>query len=577
MKIYPEGWLPFDFTPHIFRYLESLIEINDSTFAESTGDEISIDNYITGEHKSPEIQLNNGAFWSYLQSERAIDISREKSFEGLKPGMTIEGEIVESGGNRTIYLAKTYLKIIDIKIIKELLKERGKRIKINPKTLELISKEIAEHKSGTEIIQLLGECGVPKKIIVYPETKWKMLVKTFRVLNTSLNQRANRMLYKIIENSIHPLFFEGDEEKTGQVREKYNTWLKYDNVQISKDDGKIYIGPTKEERDMGFDDWFSSDGETYEPTGHVISPDDVAKLWVLWSQLVQVVSAHQKDTQLNNNELEKLYLEIIGKAEEIIFWGEVGTIKEKYKRPFTSLSTAEIETKAKGMNRPMELVGNFLIEITSLNPYPPKVSKETEEQDELIKRVLLATKVSTHVESMNLPSLQQNAPTDKTIKIEITKMPTVKTYIEKQQTQFGEFPYKIPSGTTWENIIFQFTSEDFVTISVAGHSHQTGYADMGFVDSRTGKPNFQWALLLVLSKNNGLLEPSSSDAKDKYKKQKQLLSERLKKYFSIEYDPFEPYKRGYKIKMTITPPTIAPQQNNQVNEVDEIFSELSGG
>lgn len=55
--------LPFEFTPHIFRYLETLIEVSEKTYAPENGQEISIDNFAEGEAKSPEIQFNNGAFW----------------------------------------------------------------------------------------------------------------------------------------------------------------------------------------------------------------------------------------------------------------------------------------------------------------------------------------------------------------------------------------------------------------------------------------------------------------------------------------------------------------------------------
>ena len=165
-----------------------------------------------------------------------------------------------------------------------------------------------------------------------------------------------------------------------------------------------------------------------------------------------------------------------------------------------------------------------------------------------------------------------------TQKVEITSMPIVQAVIEKSTSHTNKFPFKIPAGTTWQNIIIQFTDSNFVNIQVAGHSHQTGYADMGFVDKRTNKPTIQWGLLLVLAKNGGLLSASSGDARDKYKKHKQLLSDKLKDYFDIEPDPFEPYKGGYKTKITLAPP---PPQKSKVedtysttDEVEDIFSDL---
>jgi hypothetical protein len=167
-----------------------------------------------------------------------------------------------------------------------------------------------------------------------------------------------------------------------------------------------------------------------------------------------------------------------------------------------------------------------------------------------------------------------------TQKVEITSMPMVHAIVEKSTSHTNKFPFKIPSGITWQNIIIQFINNDTVNIQVAGHSHQTGFADMGFVDKRTNKPTVQWGLLSVLAKNDGFLSSSSNEARDNYKKHKQLLSEKLKNYFNIEPDPFEPYKGGYKTKITLAPP---PTQQNKVeeaysitDEIESMFRDLTG-
>ena len=164
-----------------------------------------------------------------------------------------------------------------------------------------------------------------------------------------------------------------------------------------------------------------------------------------------------------------------------------------------------------------------------------------------------------------------------TQKIEITAMPKLEVVsFEKVGVNKNRFPFKIPSGTTWQNIIIQFTSEDFVNIQVAGHSHPTGYADMGFVDGRTNKPNLQWTLLRVIAKNGGCLPSSSGDARDNYKKHKQILSEKLKEYFQIEFDPFEAYKGGYQTKIVLAPPPSSPEEpNTDFSEVEDMFRDLT--
>ena len=392
MKILPEK-TPFEFTPHIFRYLETIIDVSEKTYAPETGDEINIDNYVGGEAKSPEIDLNNQEFWGYLEKIGAIKLNAEKGLGGLKVGMTIEAEIVESAGIHSFYLAKTSLQVLSITKVKTVLGQREARKIIHPKTLELIARDMAGRHSGTELIAFLRDIGIPNKLIVYPETKWRMLHSVFRVLATSFNERANRMLYKIIEGAVHPLFFNGDEETAKQTEEKYNGWLKYNRIAIDK--GKIYLAPTSEEMDLGITEWFDSDGNQIEPKGYTYDPHQIATLWVLWSQLINIVVAYTASTG-NRPELEKLYLRIIGMVEDILETKLVGALKDNYHRPFTSLQTAQIEARARQFNLPiLELLSPFLIEITALNPDPMLMSKKMEEHSDLLSEISLAVSMNS--------------------------------------------------------------------------------------------------------------------------------------------------------------------------------------
>jgi|GEM_PF-3330418 len=142
-----------------------------------------------------------------------------------------------------------------------------------------------------------------------------------------------------------------------------------------------------------------------------------------------------------------------------------------------------------------------------------------------------------------------------------------------------KFPFTIPAGTVWETIIIQFTSNNYVNVQVAGHSHATGYADMGFANKNTKEPIIQWGLLLILAKNGGSIKMSDGDASNNFKKQKQLLSDKLKNYFGIDYDPFRRYssKDGYKIKITLVPPStsnVRASTDETLGEISEMFRNL---
>lgn len=150
---------------------------------------------------------------------------------------------------------------------------------------------------------------------------------------------------------------------------------------------------------------------------------------------------------------------------------------------------------------------------------------------------------------------------------------------KEHKPQTPKFPYKIQSGTTWEKFYIQFRNSEAVTIRVSGHTHDTSYADMGFADGRTGKPNTQWGLLLLLAKNGGSITTGNPKANDKYKKHKQLLSDTLKGYFSMDTDPFKSYEKddGYTVKMTLvyTDEQDAVIEETMTSEVDDIFQDLT--
>ncbi len=564
--------IPFDFTPQIFRYLEKLIDIAENTWADKSGDEVSIDNYLPGEPKNPEIQINNGAFWNFLEKMGAVKVSEEKGVKGLKPGMEIEVEIVESGGIKNFYFPKTYLHILDIKKVKELLTERGKDAIIRTEVLELLARDIAQYKTGQKLVDLLKKYGVPTKMIVYPNTKWKTLFDAFRVLSTSPNRKVNRTLYKIIEAIVHPLFFDGDKNKATEIQKKYNEWLKYDRINI--DDGKIYIGPTEEEWDLGMTEWVDSDGNVFEPQFgvHVIYPNHLAELWVLWNQIVVLVSAYQNNPTLNHNELEKIYLEIIGEAEDIIEYKNIGLLKKIYKRPFTSLATAHIEAKAKKAEGLLELIGAFLVEITALKPDPVEIAKAMEKKSDLIARITAATHSSTKKQKD-----KNKKPEDKEniLRLEISKMPElIVRNIEDNTLAKGKkrkpvIELSFPEAVKWEKVILKI-KEGKQEVEIFYDNSYIITADYRqlrfFVGKKQQKPDRQWGFLCALSvlaatdiaqataeNMRFMITENKTLSINNVQQVKKLLVERLQDIFKTHNDPFQDKRDYYEPKFTIQP------------------------
>lgn len=155
---------------------------------------------------------------------------------------------------------------------------------------------------------------------------------------------------------------------------------------------------------------------------------------------------------------------------------------------------------------------------------------------------------------------------------------SLKALRQKESLKAGpRFPYKIPAGTFWNNVIIKFLNDERVEIWVKRLKHVADFKEIGMVGKgKDPGPCEQWLFLKVLAKCYGELSIKDPEAKDKYKKQKQALTETLRNYFSIDYDPFYPYQscpeksgNSYKIKLTLIPP---PEMNNLeqsiVNEDD---------
>lgn len=103
---------------------------------------------------------------------------------------------------------------------------------INPKTLEIIAREMGEMDNGYNLIDILTSCGVDRALIEYPNTKWRMLYSVFCYLAKRGNLERNNILFKIIETAIHPLTHKGEKEISQKYSDKFNELLSFDDFYI---------------------------------------------------------------------------------------------------------------------------------------------------------------------------------------------------------------------------------------------------------------------------------------------------------------------------------------------------------
>jgi hypothetical protein len=118
-------------------------------------------------------------------------------------------------------------------------------------------------------------------------------------------------------------------------------------------------------------------------------------------------------------------------------------------------------------------------------------------------------------------------------------------------------PLQLPTGTTWDDIQARFVDPHNLFIEIPQHKAKltVDYKEMGMWDKRSGRPNAQWIVLRELARYDGEISWTTPIANDSVKKQKQLLSAALKRYFGIKDDPFGIYRdeKAYRLKMRLIP------------------------
>lgn len=155
--------------------------------------------------------------------------------------------------------------------------------------------------------------------------------------------------------------------------------------------------------------------------------------------------------------------------------------------------------------------------------------------------------------------------------------------IKTRENENGEIQDKktpsinLPENTKWEDITIRFMDDDNVEISVKGRTFcTTNFAEMGFENAKTGRPDYQWDILKLMALQKGEFswkDKTSDSIKDrfKYKKRKQKLKDALKKHFQLSESPFYSYKKEgvYKIKINLIRPFSDQSEMTRTHEDDD--------
>lgn len=227
---------------------------------------------------------------------------------------------------------------------------------IKSKTLELISRDLKDHYTGTQIVDLLTECGVDERFIIYPQSKWFVFYLPLQELTTSGNPKDKELLFKVIVEAIHPLNLGGDSILSEVLSEKIGYYLGFDNLELSKASSsgtyKIYEVITEEEQNEIMKEDFERSIKEEEDTLKKLRKDEnserIALLRKSFQSFMGVVELYCSNPSKPTTELNDIYQflkkSIWATIDELDLKKISGFYKFEYsKPPFTNLFSAEKE------------------------------------------------------------------------------------------------------------------------------------------------------------------------------------------------------------------------------------------
>jgi len=174
------------------------------------------------------------------------------------------------------------------------------------------------------------------------------------------------------------------------------------------------------------------------------------------------------------------------------------------------------------------------------------------------------------------------------VAVEVTKKPeeiqiATRQIVSSTKTEVKKgrqiTPLSLPASIHWEDVRVTFVDSEtvFIEFPAIDQKITVDYTDMGMWDGRNNKPNAQWFVWRTLAESHGRIDWGSPQASDNLKKQKQLLSQALSKYFNIKGDPFQVYRevKAYELKMTMVPPPTSSSHSIYDDDIQEEYERMT--
>jgi hypothetical protein len=239
----------------------------------------------------------------------------------------------------------------------------------------------------------------------------------------------------------------------------------------------------------------------------------------------EVLAAHFRDT-----EEYKTYLEQQVIPEVLACIGGLGGLWPKIMADSSDLANLRV-------NDP---VPPDFIQAVFVNPTKVVGPLLADSIDEWETRHLAMLAASAQPDITESGSLEANAHGDST---------------ERPSALANEDPEDEQGIYSWAEIEISFLSDERVSISKGDHHKTFNYAEFGFEDRRSGKPNSAWVMLRGLSQQGGIIAVAENGPHGwaRVEKRAQEIRKRLRQHFGIPTDPL-PYIRatGYKTAFRIS-------------------------
>lgn len=125
----------------------------------------------------------------------------------------------------------------------------------------------------------------------------------------------------------------------------------------------------------------------------------------------------------------------------------------------------------------------------------------------------------------------------------------------------------LPADARWEELTFEFTADEVLNVRFRKEPRRFEPEQFGMKSKKNGRPTSGWILLRSIARQGGSLTWKDRMASTMIKKQKQLLSSRLKILFGIEDEPIpaRAATRAYQVRFTIrdSTPASAPARTGR--------------